>query len=347
MIEATPIFRWFAMFHRSSSAAGVRFLASIKEGRGLKPSARDAGIDKEVGYRWLREKYLELRRSGKSPADSTAELGFTTSRLLGWEAEVDYVRERHHLRVDVDDESAFWRSFDAGHSANLGAKSAGVSKSTAYRWIEKRYDLLRSAGHSVRQCQTTLRLTDARARIFEERRLTQLRHMATAARAAQHDATFSSKRYADRVLNGAVTTGQERLRVRAEKYWQLMRDGLSNAEACRLLGMHISSGTQLRQANDFQIPRLIVQRDTTGRYLDARERLQIADLLRLGQSMRGIAATLGRQPSTISRELARHRNGSGITCPRQPTTTHGCSVPGPRCPSSSPTFRCGCWCSES
>ena len=29
----------------SSSAAGVRFLGSIKEGHGLKPSAREAGID--------------------------------------------------------------------------------------------------------------------------------------------------------------------------------------------------------------------------------------------------------------------------------------------------------------
>ena len=133
------------MLHRSSSAAGVRFLASIKEGRGLKPSARDAGIDKEVGYRWLREKYLELRRSGKSPIESTAELGFTTSRLLAWEAEVDHVRERHHLRVDLDEEAAFWVSFAAGHGTTVGAKSAGVSKSTAFRWIEKRYDVLRSA----------------------------------------------------------------------------------------------------------------------------------------------------------------------------------------------------------
>ena len=161
-----------------------------------------------------------------------------------------------------------------------------------------------------------MRLTDSRANIFEERRLTQLRHDAIAARAAQHDATLSSGRYADRLLRSAVTTSQERLRVRAEKYWQLMRDGLSNAEACRLLGMHISSGTQLRQAQDFQIPRLTVQRETSGCYLDLRERLQIADLLRLGQSMRGIAATLGRQPSTISRELARHRNGSGNYLPK-------------------------------
>ncbi len=44
----------------------------------------------------------------------------------------------------------------------------------------------------------------------------------------------------------------------------------------------------------------------SGRYLDVRERLQIADLLRLGCSLRRIAAELGRHPSTIKRELDRH-----------------------------------------
>jgi IS30 family transposase len=63
----------------SSSAAGVRFLGSIREGHGLKPSAREAGIDKEVGYRWLRERYLNLRREGRSPTEATAELGFTST----------------------------------------------------------------------------------------------------------------------------------------------------------------------------------------------------------------------------------------------------------------------------
>jgi IS30 family transposase len=37
------------MYLSSSSAAGIRFLASVKHGHGLKPSARQAGIDKEVG----------------------------------------------------------------------------------------------------------------------------------------------------------------------------------------------------------------------------------------------------------------------------------------------------------
>jgi hypothetical protein len=57
------------MVRASTSAAGVRFLASIREGRGLKRSAREAGVDKEVGYRWLRECYLRHRRNGVQGAD--------------------------------------------------------------------------------------------------------------------------------------------------------------------------------------------------------------------------------------------------------------------------------------
>jgi hypothetical protein len=49
------------MYLHRESAAGVRFLGAVQEGRGLKPSARAAGIGKETGYRWLREAFLALR----------------------------------------------------------------------------------------------------------------------------------------------------------------------------------------------------------------------------------------------------------------------------------------------
>ena len=68
--------RWFDMHLSSSSAAGVRFLASVREGRGLKRSAREAGIGKETGYRWLREAYVAHRRGGKSIAETEAVMGF-------------------------------------------------------------------------------------------------------------------------------------------------------------------------------------------------------------------------------------------------------------------------------
>ena len=50
-------------------------------------------------------------------------------------------------------------------------RAAGVSRSTGYRWIYKRFNQLQRAGVTLRRCQTQLRLTDDRTRILEERRL--------------------------------------------------------------------------------------------------------------------------------------------------------------------------------
>ena len=101
-----------------------------------------------------------------------------------------------------------------------------------------------------------------------------------------------------------------------DTYWQLMRSGETNTSACRVLGMSRRSGTTIRRAHQYQTrvraPRVV----WSGRYLDVRERLQIADLLRLGFSVRRIAAELGRHPSTIKRELDRHRSPEGRYLPR-------------------------------
>jgi len=53
----------------------------------------------------------------------------------------------------------------------------------------------------------------------------------------------------------------------------------------------------------------------SGRYLTLRERLQIADLERLGCSIRKIANELGRHPSTVKRELDRNRDQHGRYLP--------------------------------
>jgi hypothetical protein len=66
-------------------AAGVRFLASIREGHGLKPSARAAGIGKETGYRWLREAFLTFRRQGLNSQAAQNELGFSSTHVTEWE----------------------------------------------------------------------------------------------------------------------------------------------------------------------------------------------------------------------------------------------------------------------
>ncbi|GAA1874612.1 hypothetical protein GCM10009715_21750 [Paeniglutamicibacter psychrophenolicus] len=304
------------MYLSSSSPTGIRFLASIKQGNGLKPSARAAGIHKEIGYRWLRESYLRFRSEGLGPAEATEALGFTTSRLPAWEAAVAVATGRHHLQANVQDETEFWAAFARGTRVDQAAEAAGVSRSTAYRWIRARFDELRGSKVILKRCQTLLRLTSHRCQGLERERLARLAKERNASAAAQHAAVLSANRYADAVLASTVSESQARRAERDTKYWQLMREGKSNAEACRLLGMHRRTGTSLRNAHNYRIPSLEPRPAPTGRYLDARERLQIADLLELGHSMRQVARELGRQPSTIKRELDRHRDADGRYLPR-------------------------------
>ncbi len=47
------------------------------------------------------------------------------------------------------------------------------------------------------------------------------------------------------------------------------------------------------------------------RYLSEQERIRIADLLSAGVAVRGIAAELGRAPSTVSREIRRNSDPDG------------------------------------
>lgn len=303
------------MYLRSSSPTGVRFLASVKQGNSLNSSARAAGIHKEIGYRWLRERYLQLRQEGNSPTEATESLGFTTARLPAWEAAVSGAPDRHHLQVNVEVESVFWKAFNRGQSPTQSAVAAAVGRSTAYRWLQVRFDQLRGSKVTLQRCQVLLRLTAQRCHSFERERLARLTKEKNTAAAAQHAAVLTSNRYADAVLASTVTEAQQRRAERDTNYWQLMREGKSNAEACRLLGMQRQTGTSLRRSNNYQIPSLI-HRPAAGRYLNVRERLQIADLLELGHSMRQVARELGRQPSTIKRELDRHRDAEGRYLPR-------------------------------
>lgn len=101
------------MYLSSSSPTGIRFLSLVKQGNGLKPSSRAAGINKETGYRWLRASYLRLRSEGLTLAESTEALGFTTSRIPVWEAAVGEDTGRHHLQRNAQDEVTFWMALRA------------------------------------------------------------------------------------------------------------------------------------------------------------------------------------------------------------------------------------------
>jgi transposase, IS30 family len=112
--------------------------------------------------------------------------------------------------------------------------------------------------------------------------------------------------------------------VQAEKqqrYAQLIAQGVSNAEACRLVGINRKTGTRWRYGRRVRnsagvlvhYPPVQIKeaRPRSPRYLSEQERIRIADLLSAGMAVRGIAAELGRAPSTVSREIRRNSDPDG------------------------------------
>jgi transposase, IS30 family len=112
--------------------------------------------------------------------------------------------------------------------------------------------------------------------------------------------------------------------VQAEKqqrYLQLIAQGLNNSEACRLVGINRKTGNRWRYGRRVRnsAGALVIYpavkakeaRPRSPRYLSEQERIHIADLLAAKVTVRGIAAELGRAPSTISREIRRNRDPDG------------------------------------
>jgi IS30 family transposase len=97
---------------------------------------------------------------------------------------------------------------------------------------------------------------------------------------------------------------------------QLIAQGVSNSEACRLVGINRKTGTRWRYGRSVRnsvgdvlhYPPVKAKdvRPRSPRYLSEQERIRIADMLSSGESVRGIAGELGRAPSTISREIRRN-----------------------------------------
>jgi transposase, IS30 family len=112
--------------------------------------------------------------------------------------------------------------------------------------------------------------------------------------------------------------------VQAEKqqrYVQLIAQGVSNAEACRLVGINRRTGTRWRYGRrvrnsggdvvNYPAVKITKVRPRSPRYLSEPERIRIADLRSAGATVRGIASALGRAPSTISREIRRNSDPDG------------------------------------
>ncbi|KUN15014.1 integrase [Streptomyces corchorusii] len=121
--------------------------------------------------------------------------------------------------------------------------------------------------------------------------------------------------------------GRKKLTAERSAYFQLMQQGYSNREACRIVGVSPRPGKVWRNGRHahkgLAKARPLVYREPSspgpGRYLRESERIHIADRLREKASVRTIVAELGRSPSTVSREIRRNgtplrRDGSGWAC---------------------------------
>jgi transposase, IS30 family len=107
-----------------------------------------------------------------------------------------------------------------------------------------------------------------------------------------------------------------------EWFARLIAQGISNAKACRIVGVNPRTGKRWRHGRTItsssgrrlRYPAVIGARawEISPRYLSEDERVRIADLRRQGLGVRAVAAELGRSPATVSRELRRNRDlGSG------------------------------------
>jgi transposase, IS30 family len=109
--------------------------------------------------------------------------------------------------------------------------------------------------------------------------------------------------------------------AKREQFAALIARGVSNLEACRIVGINRRTGKRWRHGRTITsssgrrlhyAPVIDTRkREISPRFLSEDERVLIGDRRRAGHSMRAIARELGRDPATVSRELRRNRDREG------------------------------------
>lgn len=117
------------------------------------------------------------------------------------------------------------------------------------------------------------------------------------------------------IRDRSVNRGRRSLTEERRVYLQLMQQGVSSREACRVVGINLRTGKRWRNGRapsgrTAGAPPLTAVASPPGpsRYLREADRIHIADRLREKATVRAIAAELGRSPSTVSREIRRNRH---------------------------------------
>jgi IS30 family transposase len=116
------------------------------------------------------------------------------------------------------------------------------------------------------------------------------------------------------------------LTEKQDRFVRLIAQGVSNREACGIVGVNRRTGTRWRlgrtirntagEAVHYPPVRILTPSKRHPRYLSLDERMVIADLRRERRTVREIAGELGRSPATISRELRRNVDDHGRYLPR-------------------------------
>lgn len=88
------------------------------------------------------------------------------------------------------------------------------------------------------------------------------------------------------------------------RFWLRIADGLSSDDAAAACGVSSAVGSRWFRQGGGMAPLELVE--GSGRYLSFAEREEIALARERGEGVRAIAESLGRSPSTISRELRRN-----------------------------------------
>jgi IS30 family transposase len=117
------------------------------------------------------------------------------------------------------------------------------------------------------------------------------------------------------------TQGPAPLTAQREEFARLIARGVSNSEACRLVGVNRRTGTRWRYGRtttstdgiDRHYPPMAITATKTlsAHFLSEAERVVIADRLRAGVSLRAIGREIDRSASTVSREVNRNRDEAG------------------------------------
>ena len=105
--------------------------------------------------------------------------------------------------------------------------------------------------------------------------------------------------------------------VKREQYAAVIARGVTNSEACRIVGINRRTGKRWRHGRTITSSRgrrlhyaPVVggarKQEISARFLSEDGRVRIADLRRAGEGVRAIARELGRDPATVSRELRRN-----------------------------------------